>query len=190
MDIRIDVSGVTPLLMHNPQMVDPDFTISRQIKEITDKRKKTEEDRREIERLEWYGGLYVDAGKIVQPTSKLRKCIIEAARISRAGKQVERGLLFGELNTPLIYEGPRDIDQLWKAGVCVSKLPVGLSGRRVMRTRPMFLPWSMSVSGILLTEVMDIDDLVRSVELAGRAVGIGDNRINGYGRFSAEVRVD
>ena len=190
MDIRINVKGVSPLLMHNPQMVDPDFELNRRIKEITGKRNKTEDDRRDIERLEWFGGLYVDGGELVQPTSKLRKATIEAARIHRLGKQVERALLFGDINTPLIYEGPRDINKLWEAGTCVSKLPVGLSGKRVMRTRPMFLPWAFSVSGILLTEVMDKDDLVRTVELAGRAIGIGDNRINGYGRFTAEVEFD
>jgi hypothetical protein len=34
---------------------------------------------------------------------------------------------------------------------------------------------------------MDVTDLRRIAELAGRAVGLGDNRINGFGRFSVEL---
>ncbi|MBK8123994.1 MAG: hypothetical protein IPK54_10670 [Dokdonella sp.] len=72
--------------MHNPRMVDPEYDLNRQIKAITGKRKKTDEDLREIERLEWYGGLYEENGVVVQPTSKVRKCLIEAAKIRKPGE--------------------------------------------------------------------------------------------------------
>lgn len=195
MNITIALQGTSPLLMHNPRMVDPDFEISREISKLTAKRQKTEEDRREIERLEWYGGLYVEAMNgsgptVVQPTSKPRKAIIEAARIYRLGKQVERSLLFSAIYVPLAYTGPRDINKLWESGQFVSRLSVGIGNKRVMRVRPQFYPWAMTVTGIFLPEAMDADDLVRCVEIAGRAIGIGDNRVNGYGRFTAQVTFD
>ena len=34
---------------------------------------------------------------------------------------------------------------------------------------------------------MDLDTFERITERAGRAVGLGDNRVNGYGRFKATV---
>lgn len=195
MNITISIKGVSPLLMHNPRMVDPDFEINILIKQLTGKKKKTEEDRREIERLEWYGGLYTDTnsdGKpiVVQPTSKVRKATIEAARIHRQGKDVERALLFDGVYTPLVYSGPREIDKLWESQQYISRLSVVLNGKRIMRVRPQFFPWAFSVSGIFLAEVMDTADIVRFVEVAGRAQGIGDNRVNGYGRFTAEVSFD
>jgi len=72
MKIVIDVVGTSPLLMHNPRMVDPEFEINRQLKPLTKKTKKTDEDLRQIGMLEWYGGMYDIDGVVVQPTSKLR----------------------------------------------------------------------------------------------------------------------
>ena len=43
MKIRIDLKGTSPLLMHNPRMVDPNFHINREIKGLTAKRKKTDD---------------------------------------------------------------------------------------------------------------------------------------------------
>ena len=52
MNIIIEVKGTSPLLMHNPRMVDPEFDLNRQIKALTAKRKKTDEDLKNIEALE------------------------------------------------------------------------------------------------------------------------------------------
>lgn len=175
--------------MHNPQMVDPEFEINRQIKAITSKRKKTDEDLKQIEMLEWYGGLYTQPngnGKsiVVQPTSKVRKCLINTAKISKSGKMVERALSFADLNVPLIYDGPEDIDKLFADKQFHSRLSVGVSGKRVMRVRPKFYPWGMSVSGLFIEDAgLNLEDLERIVEMAGLVEGIGDNRVNGYGRF-------
>lgn len=192
MQITITVVGTSPLLMHNPQMVDPEFDLNRQIKALTSKRKKTDDDLGMIERLEWFGGIYTEATPkgimVVQPSSKLRKCLVEAARISKMGKQVERGLSFNSLNIPLGFDGPQDLEKLWESGRYKSRLSVGVAGKRIMRVRPQFLPWSLTAKAELLTDVLNLDDLTAIANLAGIAVGIGDNRINGYGRFTAEVK--
>jgi hypothetical protein len=188
MNIRIELEGTSPLLMHNPRMVDPQFELNRQIKAITSKRKKTDDDLANIERLEWYGGLYEENGVIVQPTSKPRKCIINAAKISKSGKMVERSLSFSTLHVPLIYDGPKDIDKIYSDQRFHSRLSVGLNGKRVMRVRPKFFPWAMNVSGLFVEDAgLNVDEFVRIVELAGVVEGIGDNRVNGYGRFTAKV---
>ncbi len=184
--------------MHNPQMVDPEFEINRQIKAITKKTKKTDDDHREIARLEWYGGLYAEdfPGKdgtpqrrISQPTAKVRKCLIEAARIYRMGKQVERAIAFTSVHVPLEYDGPRVIDEVHARLEFTSRLSVGVSGKRVMRVRPQFFPWALTVDGLFIEDAgLNFDDLERITEMAGLAVGIGDNRVNGYGHFTGTVR--
>ena len=58
MHITLTLTGTSPLLMHNPQMVDPEFELNRAITAITNKRKKTDDDRREIARL----GISLGAG--------------------------------------------------------------------------------------------------------------------------------
>jgi hypothetical protein len=188
MNIRITLQGTSPLLMHNPQMVDPEFEINREIKALTSKRKKTDEDLKNIARLEWYGGLYQTDGVIVQPTAKARKCIVNTARISKLGKAVERAISFSDVYVPLVYQGPKNIDEIWKSGNFVSRLSVGVNGKRVMRVRPSFSPWAMQIDGLFVEDAgLNFDELVRVVELSGQVEGIGDNRINGYGRFTGKV---
>lgn len=193
MRITVKLTGTTPLLMHNPQLIDPDFGITRQIKELTSKRKKTEEDLRQIEKLEWYGGLYTSQinghETVVQPTSKVRKCLMETARINKLGKHVQRAVSFVDLYVPLIYDGPDDIHKLWSSAPRFhSRLAVGVQGKRVMRMRPSFLPWAVEVYGIFIEDAgLNWDELQRIVELAGQVEGIGDNRVNGYGRFIGTV---
>lgn len=189
MKITIEITGTSPLLMHNPRMVDPEFDLNRQIKLITSKRKKTDEDNKQIERLEWHGGLYEEAGVVVQPTSKVRKCIINSAKISKLGRSIERALSFGTLNVPLIYEGPKKIDDIFSDPKFHSRLSVGIGKKRVMRVRPQFFPWALKIDGLLVEDAgINFDEFKQIVELAGVVEGIGDNRVNGYGRFSVKVK--
>lgn len=190
--VRIELVGTSPLLMHNPQLVDPDCDITRQIKQLTGKRKKTDDDLRQIEKLEWYGGLFIGdtpplKGIVVQPTSKVRKCISEAAKISRMGKQVERALTLSDVYVPLAYDGPTNIDELYTRDEFHSRLSVGIGQKRVMRVRPKFFPWALAVDGMLIESAMNFEDLERIVDLAGIIEGIGDNRVNGYGRFEGKL---
>lgn len=192
MNIRITATGTSPLLMHNPQMVDPNFDLNRQIKALTSKRKKTDDDLKTIERLEWYGGIYLAPNghgpMVVQPTAKLRKCLINTAKISKLGKSIERALSLNSLNVPLEYEGPKDVDKLFADPQFHSRLSVGIQGKRVIRVRPQFNKWALSVDGLFIEDAgVNFDELERIVELAGLVEGIGDNRVNGYGRFVGKV---
>ena len=188
MNVTISLEGTSPLLMHNPQMVDPDFDLNRQIKALTSKRKKTDDDLRAIERLEWFGGLYVDNGVIVQPTAKVRKCLINAARIFKQGKQVERALSFKSMYAPLEYDGPAEPQKAFADHAFHSRLSVGVGGKRVMRVRPKFSPWRLSVDGLFIEDAgLNLDEFERIVEMAGMVEGLGDGRVIGYGRFTAKV---
>lgn len=193
MKITIEVTGTSPLLMHNPRMADPEFEITREIKTLTDKKNKTEEDFSAIERLEWYGGLYTHGVNgsevVVQPTSKLRKCLINAAKMSSLGTAVQRSLQFNDVQVPLIYDGPEKKEELFADPRFHSRLSVGIGKKRVMRVRPQFFPWGMVVDGYFVTDAgLKLDQLKRIVEMAGIIEGIGDNRVNGYGRFEAKLK--
>lgn len=193
--VKIELIGTSPLLMHNPRMADPDFSINREIKALTGKRKKTDDDLRQIEKLEWYGGLYTapngDGDEIiVQPTSKIRKCIINTAKISKLGKAIERTINFTSLNVPLVFDGPSVIDELFANSAFHARLSVGVGTKRVMRMRPRFNRWSLSAQALFIEDAgLNYDELERIVELAGVVEGIGDNRVNGYGRFTGKVKL-
>jgi hypothetical protein len=187
MDIRLELTGTSALLMHNINLADPDNEFTREIKTYTDKRKKTEDDRRAIERLEWFGGLYTDNGSVVMPTGNIRKAFINAGKISKQGTQVTRALQFAELHVPLVYDGPDNLEVLSKDPAFSNRSAVGISGKRTMRVRPQFNTWAVVADAFLLEDVMDLNDLQIVAKRAGLAEGLGDNRVNGYGRFAVKV---
>lgn len=190
MNVTIKLIGTSPLLCHSPRMVDPEFSLNREIKAITAKRKKTDSDLQDIERLEWYGGLYEENGVVVQPVAKVRKSLINTAKIMKLGKGIERTLVLDGINTPLIHDGPQTIDEIFAQDRFHSRLSVGVNGKRIMRVRPSFFPWALVVHGVFVQDAgVNVDELQRIVELAGTVEGVGDNRVNGYGRFNATLEI-
>jgi len=192
LNIRLELKGTTPLVVHNERLANPDDEFVKQIREYTKKRVKTEEDRKAIMRLEWFGGLYLapDIEGPAFPTRCLRRCLIEAGTITKQGKQVQRGLSFTELDVPLAYQGPRDPKELEPRPSFRDVRSVGIGASRTMRCRPQFIGWSLSAIGLLLEDVLDLDDLKRIADRAGLAVGLCEMRTLGMGRFTAEVIVE
>lgn len=189
MRLMLELTGTSPLLMHNIRLADPDDEFTTEIQKLTSKRTKTKTDRDEIARLEWYGGLYVDAGMPVFPTAGVKKCIAETAKVRKLGKAVERALIpLDGVYLPVDHDGPKSIDELSTLPAYRLRSAVGVSGKRVIRIRPRFPVWSVSLSVELLTDVMDADTFADLVRLAGMAEGLGDGRRIGYGRFGAEVK--
>lgn len=190
MDLHIRMTGTTPYLQKNIRGVDPELPAARELKAITDKKSRmTEDDLARVARLEWHIALYTDeAGRLVVPTRNIKKCFIDAGKITRHGSDVARALSFRELSIPLIHSGNGDLDAMYDSGEFVSRLAVGIGKKRTMRIRPQFFPWSLEFQAYLFEDVMDADTFARIVERAGLTIGLGDNRVNGYGRFTAQVR--
>lgn len=185
----LELTGTSPMLHHGIRLADEDDEFTVAIKKLTGKAKKTKEDRDEIGRLEWYGGLYAEDGVVVFPTANVKKCIEEVGKVSRLGKKINRALyLLDGICVPLRYDGPQDIDELYASPAHRLRMSVGVNGRRVMRVRPRFPTWSLSLNVELLTKVVDADEFVDLVHLAGIAEGLGDGRRAGFGRFTAEVK--
>lgn len=186
MIVRLHLEGATALLMHNIRLADPLDPHTVELARLTAKRKKTVEDIRDVSNAEFVGSLYHDhtIGPYV-PAEWLRKAIIEGARLSRSGKQVERGLNFNptEMEFPVLYRGHRDLASLVADESFHSRLAVGVMGKRVMRTRPKFTGWKLEASFDLYPDVLDPKDLGEYASTTGRLIGIGDGRSVGYGRF-------
>src|SRR5262249_29121318 len=157
------------------------------IAQITKKRTKTEDDRKAIADLEWEGGLYIHDGIISMPSANVLRSFVETAKIGKQGKTINRALTPTELSVPLVYSGPRSLEELKSKPECRDQAMVRVGTQRILRTRPIFRTWALLVEWELLTEVLDLSDFESIVIQAGRVEGLGDNRKNGYGRFSAEV---
>ena len=140
-DKNFHLQSAAPLIMHNSQLSDPDNYFAAAIKQISSKRLKTPEDRKEIGRLEYLGGLYLrengDDHEVIIPADVIEATLVNAAKKLRLGPSCKAGLWIGN-DSKLEYEGPQTPEELWLDNSFVSRKSVRVGTARVMRTRPMF----------------------------------------------------
>lgn len=187
MDFEIRLEGTAPLLMHSARLANPLDPAAKNLKAVTSKRVKTDEDHETVARLEHLASLYLDSdiGPYV-PGENISRCLIDGARITKAGRKVERGLLISSDVNPLAYKVPRDAEGLWDDENFRHIASVKVGQVRVMRCRPIFRQWKTEARGILDTTVLSLEELKQIAAQAGMMVGLGDWRPR-YGRFAAEV---
>ncbi|HEU4379885.1 MAG TPA: hypothetical protein VFR73_15035, partial [Hyphomicrobiaceae bacterium] len=87
MRVELTMQGSSPLVMHNVALADPNNRIVKEIAAITDKGSNmTDDDRLEVSRLEFIGGLYLGKGGPTLPSRNILRCVANAAKIRRLGK--------------------------------------------------------------------------------------------------------
>lgn len=183
--------GTAPLLMHNIRLADDQDPYVREIKKLTAKKtKKTDDDKMEIDRLSFAGGLYwdEDLGPFM-PAENIFRCLMEAGSLTRSGKKIERGVIFEGTRARLEYDGPRDIESLWGdngQSLFVDRRMVAVQRQRIPRVRPIFPNWALSIGVEIDPQVIDHDEFEDIAEKAGRLIGIGDYR-RFYGKFEGKV---
>ncbi|MDX3314642.1 hypothetical protein P1S61_37445 [Streptomyces sp. ME08-AFT2] len=187
MQFRITITGTAELLMHNARLSNPLDTAAKAMKAVTSKRIKTDDDHEELARLEHLGSLYYDPeiGPYI-PGQNIERSLVDAAKVTKSGVKVTRGVFVSSNINPLAYKGPRDIDGLWADENFRHMASVKVQQNRVMRCRPMFRTWRTEAEGTLDTRVLSLDELQSIADTAGSMIGIGDYRPR-YGRFTAEV---
>lgn len=193
--LKINVVGISPLLMHNNQAANPLSDYAKALKRLSSKRNKTDEDYRELARLEWESGLYLHQGKVVIPARCIEAALWNGAKKTKNGVKFKSGVLVEEDNMPLSYEGvpiatngagiiPNpELDKFYPKYNYQALVKVG--NQTVLRTRPIFHNWSFKTTLIYDPTVIDERTLLSIGEDAGRLVGLLDNRPR-MGRFMVE----
>ena len=193
-------AGGTPLLMHNERLMDPLDSYTRALAKVTGKRKKTEADHLEIGRLEFMGGLYTtipmeadepvaDGLRLSYPTQNVVRSIQAGATKQKLGRAVQRGVFPLEMFGDLTFDGDENIgdpDLLWKLGTFSLRKGVGVGQSKVMRTRGIFLDWTLTCHVEVDAAQVDLDQLEAALEQSGRYYGIGDYRPL-HGRFTGSI---
>lgn len=188
MDFRITLTGTEGLLMHNSRLSNPLDPMTRELKKLTGKRTKTDEDHEAVARAEFLGGLYHDdvIGPYL-PADNLWRCLYDAAKKIKRGPGIKEGLLISTLVNPLQYPGPREAAGLWEDENFRHFASVKVGTQRVIRCRPFFRTWSTEADGSLDTALLNLEELRQIAGIAGHQIGLGDWRPK-YGRFTMEVK--
>lgn len=180
--MQVVIRGISPLLMHNGQTADPLNKFSKQMKAITGKRKKTEEDYAEMSKIEWHAGLYVDKdGDLIIPSTLIEASIQDGAKKSKLGKAFKSAVFIND-DAKLDIGTKKKASELWGDDQYRDVRGVRVGQSRVMRTRPVFNQWKCSFVLHFDDEQVNEADVVRAMEDAGSKSGLGDFRPR-FGRF-------
>jgi hypothetical protein len=161
--------------------VDRDSDLYLAYEQLASVKKKTREQKAQLRELEWYTRLYCDEkiGPYI-PGKNVKELLRSAATKFRDGENVKRGLVIPEYRIPLIYDGPRNPKELWKAGFRYTAMVAnaGAGSGRVDRTRPCFDEWKLSFEVAFDQEELDKDHfetiVKRTVETAEAVFEVDD----------------
>lgn len=189
MDFRITITGNpgVGLLMHNARLANPLDPAAKELKTATGKRTKTDADYELVARLEFAGSLYFDsaAGPYI-PADNIFRCMWDAAKKTKEGPKIKEGLFIRSDVNPLMYRGPRTIEELWADESFRHLASAKVTTTRVMRCRPIFVDWVTEAEGIIDETIIDLATLKKIADTAGERIGLCDWRPR-YGRFTATI---
>jgi hypothetical protein len=206
-DIRVKITfkGITPLIMHSSQTADPTSFFAKELKKISSKRSKTDEDYEAMSKIEYEASVYRDSkhypnAGLYMPTENLIACLINAGKKIKHGrgsmKAAVTGVLFDDPNGYALEAG-HSLDSPWKTyeemkadeGTWFKKI-VNVQGSKIVRTRVRVNDWRFVATCGLETSICDMDMLQELLNIAGRIIGLCDWRPSSgtpgsYGKFQA-----
>ena len=186
--IKCEFHGISPIILHSCQCVNPLHPISLEMKKINaKKKKKTEEDLATLSDLEWEAGLYWDdeVGVYI-PAENIEATIREGAKARRKGKDIVKGFMCETMMIPLNIGENLTKEEMKKDFRFRDVRTMRVQSSRVMRTRPRFTMWNISFVASYDENILNFDEVVDAIEYAGQYVGLCDSRPK-YGKFTARI---
>lgn len=186
-ELKCKLVGIAPIMFHNERLANPSDPYTREIKKLTSQRKKTEEIFEQIKRIEWRAGFYERDGCPVVPSDNVLGCFQNGAKKTKRGQDFNASVIAPVAFFPLIYDGPKKIDDLYGDGTSnwVDYRSVVVNRARCMRARPIFREWELEVQLQYDEEIFNLEDLQQCIETAGERIGLCERRPR-CGRFLVE----
>lgn len=187
---EVSIKGLRPILMHSSAGIDEQHPTKKAIKEITERKPRTESDNERIAELECQLSLWHNGTEVAIPPSAIRATIEAAARKSKEGPLVREGMIVSEVGR-FEYDRQRygeTLDELGKS--TQHRVPVVVNRGRIIRTRAKFDEWAVSFVLDCDDELIDMPRLEKWLDIAGRRIGLGDWRpacSGDYGRFAFDA---
>lgn len=185
--IKLTITGKAPLLMHSDRFANPLDKMSKAHKELTSKRKKTDEDQTAIAHSEFIGGCYWNQ-KIgfFMPAQNLDACLLAAAKLQKLGVRFKQAVQVLEDELPLLGKLPETPEKLWESPENIDARGVKVGAAKIIRYRPIFRQWSLNATIVFNEEIVNGSEVKKAIEDAGALIGMGDYRPR-FGRFTVEI---
>lgn len=191
--LTVQIKGIEPLLINNPQAVDPFNKYSRAAKEITSKRKKTDEDLLKLREIEIESKLYFDekVGVWVPATWITAAIAAQSWAKAKIKKADIRSCVFvNESKIKLNYAGMDKVKtktDVVKNEMFHTVLNLKQGQVRVCKAAPIFNDWSVEFEILFDDTIINASDLKNLIEIAAKFGGFGDFRPT-YGRALATFK--
>lgn len=185
--LRVTWKGISPLIMHSCQCVNPLHPIAKELKKYTSKKNKTDEDLTTISDLEWEAGAYWKDGLgLYIPAENVEATIINGAKANKKGKDVQKYVDVIDLYIPLDYGENLSKEELIQNYEYRDTRIMTVMRSKILRTRLRFDQWKIEFELRYNEEKIDIETIINAIEYAGMYVGLCDSRPK-YGKFVATV---
>ncbi len=181
--LTLSIKGTSPLMMHSDKLANPLHPATEAHKELTAKRKKTDDDHLAIARSEFIAGAYFDSTSgFFIPGANFDATFLAGAKLQKLGTHWKRGALVMTDKAELGFAGPSTPESLWEDQRFVDCRGVKVGQAKIMRYRPIFLDWACQLEVAINTDVLDLQEVKKAIEDAGKLIGVCEYRPR-FGRF-------
>lgn len=186
--IKFRITGTTPLMLNNPQTVNPMNHFTKELKAITSKRNKTDEDQDEIFHLKFLSCCYLNKkGQYILPSNNIWTSFWEAAKEFRLGKKFEESVVVVDDALLKFADNGCSPEELWQnhADKYVDIRNVGIKKSQVTTARFIIPEWSLEGELVFDENQLNKSEVWLSMTNAGLRKGVGTYR-RYYGRYKIE----
>ena len=185
--IRFRMTGTYPLMLNNPQTINPMNEYNKALKVFTSKRKKTDNDQQEILRLNFLASCYYSKGQYFIPSNMIFMNFVAAAKENKLGAKFLRNVMVTGDSILEFADNNCSPEELWTkhADKYVDIRPVGIMKKMIITARMIVPEWSLEGELSFDDTQLEKSEVLQAMEIAGKRYGIGTYRQR-YGRYKIE----
>ena len=186
--IKFKMTGVCPLMLNNPQTVNPMNEYAKELKALTSKRSKTDDDQNEIFHLKFLASCYLNQKmQYIIPANMIAKSFEAGAKENKLGAKFQRSVFVFSDALLKFDENGCTPEELWEnfADKYVDIRPVGIQKSKIVTARMIIPEWSLEGELFFDESQLNKSEVWLAMTNAGLRYGIGTYR-QCYGRYRVE----
>lgn len=171
---KVHIVGITPMIIHNGRTASPLDIFSKRMKEITSKRKKTEEDINELLGIQWEAALYWDEKiGLHMPVENMLAALLKSARKHKMGPKLSGFLFDDPIGFPIITKYHNNWEKFKSYEDNRFVKIVGIQRSKLLSCRPIFKEWSIKFDFNIDEDIINLDEVKIILSTLSSRIGLG-----------------